>query len=294
MADGNGGEIFSEMITILECLPSENNNAVAATRRYAALLFLFTISVSCADASTDFSGKATQALPPLAEPSQKIPLGEKLVYDVSWMGVPVGFGELEVKEKTELNGRAVYHVVATAGTNHFLSKLYPVRDEVHSWVDAQTLQSLQFEKKVNEGFYRAEERVRYDAAKKKGFYESLKNGSKKEFDVSVPVHDVISAFYWVRRQALVPGGSVKTTVNNGEKDYGLEVSVLRREAKELRDGGVLDTLLIEPRTRLKGMLDKRGRVWIHLKNDAARTPVWITFKTPFGPVVGVLKQDQAG
>ncbi len=101
----------------------------------------------------------------------------------------------------------------------------------------------------------------------------------------------ISAFFWVRRQAFIAGRSVRTTVNNGEKDYGLEVDLLRRETRELRGQGVLDTLLVEPRSRYQGILDKRGRVWVHLKNDAARTPLIVTFRTPFGPIVGVLKPD---
>lgn len=259
-------------------------------RAFALSLALLAFCFS-AQAGNNFAGKKSAQLNELAEPSQEVRVGEKLVYEVSWMGVPVGFGELEVRERTVLEGRAAYHVVAVAGTNDFLSKIYPVRDEMHSWMDAETLQSLRFEKKASEGFYHADERVTYDAGKKKGYYESLKNGEKKEFDISVPVHDVISAFFWVRRQTLVPGRSVKITVNNGEKDYALEVEVLRREAKELRGQGVIDTLLIEPKTRLRGVLDKRGRVWIHLKNNSARVPAMITFKTPFGPVVGVLKDD---
>ena len=241
-------------------------------------------------AASDFSGKK-EWVSALTEPLKQIPTGERLVYDVSWMGVPVGFGKLEVRGKERIAGREAYPVVATAQTNKFLSRIYPVHDEVHSWIDAETLQSLQFGKKISEGHYLAEEIVRYDASSGKGVQESAKNGSRKEFDISVPVHDVISAFYWARRQELSPGKSVRTTVNNGGKDYELEVAVLRRETKELRGRGVADVLLVEPKTRLEGILDRRGRVWVHLKNDRSRTPLLITFKTPFGPVVGILKED---
>jgi hypothetical protein len=258
-------------------------------RTFTLSLALLAFCLS-AQADNNFAGKKAAQLRALAEPSQEIRVGEKLVYEVSWMGVPVGIGELEVREKRVLDGRAAFHVVAAAGTNEFLSKIYPVRDEMHSWIDAETLQSLRFVKKASEGFYRADERVVYDAGKKKGYYESLRSGEKKEFDIAVPVHDVISAFFWARRQTLTPGKSMKTTVNNGEKDYTLEIDVLRREAKELRGQGVVDTILIEPKTRLEGVLDKRGRVWVHLENNPARVPIVITFKTLFGPIVGVLKR----
>ena len=247
------------------------------------------LSPALSYASNDFSSKKT-ALSPLCPPGQTISPGEHLQYDVFWMGVPVGLGELWVKEKTMRNGRWCYHVMAVAETNDFLSKIYPVRDEVHSWIDAQDLQSLQFEKKVSEGRYKAHERVLYDSDRKQGHYVSIKNGSKKDFSVAVPVQDILSAFYWARRQTLIPGKSVRTTVNSDEKDWDLEIHVLSRQNKFVRGLGDFDTLLIEPKTLLKGVLEKRGRVWINLENSPARTPIFITFKTPFGPIVGVLKR----
>jgi hypothetical protein len=198
-----------------------------------------------------------------------------------------------VKERTVIQGRPALHIVAVARTNDFLSRIYPVRDEVHSWVDAQTFESLQFEKKVSEGRYRADERILYDTKARKGFYESFKNGSKKEFTINPPVHDIVSAFYWMRRQPLETGRSFKTKVNSEEKDWDLEVQVLRREKRDLRGLGSVDTVVVEPRTRLRGVLEKRGRVFIHLQNDPARTPVRITFNTPYGVIVGALKKQRS-
>jgi hypothetical protein len=60
--------------------------------------------------------------------------------------------------------------------------------------------------------------------------------------------------------------------------------------RRFKDG---DTLVIEPKTKLKAVLEKRGRVWIHLQNDSSKTPILITFKTPFGPIVGVLKNKNS-
>ncbi len=252
-------------------------------------------SIACpAQAANNFSSdivKKTKETAIVAA-SQEFPAGEKLAYEVSWIGVPVGIGTLEVKGIEEVGGRKAYHVVAVAETNEFLSKIYPVRDEMHSWIDTETLQSLKFQKTASEGFYRANEVTRFDAAAKKGYYESLKSGEKKEFSMHVPVHDVISAFFWTRRQELVPGKTVKTIVNNGEKDYDLEIETVRHEMKEMRKEADLDLLLIEPKTRLKGVLERRGRVWIHLENTPVRIPILITFKTPFGPIVGVLKRPR--
>lgn len=228
---------------------------------------------------------------PLETPEPTIFVGEKIVFQVIWMGVPVGIGELEVKEKTRIGGRETFHIVATARANDFLSKIYPVHDEMHSYIDTQTLYPLKFRKKLQEGRYRADEETAFDAVNKKGHYESLKNGSKKDFEISGNVQDILSAFYWFRRQNIAVGQNVKTVVSSEEKDWELEVDVLRRETKAFRRQGSIDTIVIEPKTRLKGALYDRGQMWVNFSADKHRVPVWITLKTPFGSILGVLDRS---
>lgn len=238
-------------------------------------------------ASVNFAG-AKKAPIVLEKPQGTLTLGERLFFDVSWMGVHIGYGEIHVREKVLVNGRQAYHVVAVARTNEVLSKLYPVRDEAHSWIDAETLHSLKFRKILSEGRYRADEEVEFFPEKKKGHYRSHKNGTEKDFDIPGDVHDIISAFYWFRRQDAPPGRAVKTVVNSEEKNWDLEVLPLRLEAKAIRGMGSVDTLCVEPKTRLKGILYDRGRVWVYFTADSARRPVWFQFKTPYGAVNGVI------
>ncbi len=259
-----------------------------------AVTAFFLVSVLPAAAATPNFSKAAASKPSVWEkPLGTLPESEHLVYEVFWMGVPVGFGELEVR-KEELEGREVFHVIATARTNDVLSTLYPVHDEAHSYIDAKTLYPVEFRKKLSEGRYRADERTRFDPERRKGTYESVLNGSKKEFEISGQVHDILSAFYWFRRQDIRPGQSVKTTVSSEEKDWELRVEALRIERKELRGGEVTDTLVVEPKTQLKGMLYQRGRAWVWFGPDGRRTPLLIRFATPFGPVTGALRKSAEG
>ncbi len=222
---------------------------------------------------------------PLAHPK----VGERLVFKVSWMGIPVGFGSLEVKERTTTHGRAAYHVVALAGTNEFLSKIYPVHDEIHSIFDAEDFRSFEFSKTLKEGRYRADEKIVFDHAAKKGHYESFLNKGKKTVEITTGSKDLVSAFYWFRSQAVNVGDSLKTSVSSQEKEWHTEFWVLKTETKILRSQGAFQTLVVEPKTQLKGILYDRGQAWIHFTADQKRIPVWITLKTPFGPVVGVLE-----
>jgi hypothetical protein len=254
-------------------------------------VFLMFLASAAPAAQSNFSKTSSEPSTPLAAPLKTYTPGEKLVFDVYWMGLHVGFGTIEVKEVVELNGRKAFHVVAVAETNETLSKIYPVRDEIHSWIDAENFHSLQFRKVLREGRYRADEQITFDYEKKKGLYESFLNHEKKEVDIPVPVHDIVSAFYWFRLQSVEPGKSVRTIANSEEKNQEIEIQVLRRERKELRGRGVIDSLLVEPRTRIQGVLYSRGRSWIHFTADERRIPFSILLKTPYGPVIGVLRRE---
>ncbi len=244
-------------------------------------------------ATNNFSMKKEKvAAVEIQKPLTNFTVGERLRFDVSWMGAHVGFGEIHILEKVELRGRAAYHVVAVAETNEFLSKIYPVRDELHSWIDVQTFHSLKFRKILSEGRYRADEETEFFPEAKKAVYFSHKNKTRKEFAIPGNVHDVVSAFYWFRLQEARVGQGVHAQVSSEEKTWDLDVQVLSAQIKEIRSLGSLATFCVEPKTKLKGVFYSRGRVWVYFTADSRRTPVWIQFKTPFGPVNGVLSKTR--
>ncbi len=224
-------------------------------------------------------------------PNQNLTLGERLVYKITWLKIPVGYGEVWVKEKTTLRGREVFHIVGKVDTNKVLSKIFPMHDEIHSWIDAKTFESLKFEKQIDELWIDTHESMTFDAAKKIGIFESFKNGEKKEFSVSVPVQDVLSAFYWSRRQKLIAGTSVKTTVCADQKDWALTLNTIGQEIITYQ-GKQTVTLRIEPESVVEG-IPKRGRASLNLTNDSSRKPLMIIYKAPFGSVIGILKKTDS-
>jgi hypothetical protein len=257
-------------------------------KTFAWFLVAVCLTAGAEAATNNFSSKSRK-LNPIAAPEKAPVVGESLVFDVFWMGIHVGTGTLEVKEIVELRGRKAYHVVSVARTNEFLTKLYPIVDEMHSYIDVETMHSLEFRKNVREGKYRADEHIVFDYEKKKGFYESYTNGGTKAVDIEPPVHDFVSAIYWFRLQPIEVGKSVHTRANSEEKNYNIEFRVLERQEKEIKGLGTIDTVKVDPKTELKGILYDRGRAWVYFSTDSRRTPVWIQLKTPFGPVAGVLR-----
>ncbi len=224
-----------------------------------------------------------------ADPDMKV--GEHLDYKITWLGIPVGSGELLVKEKTTLNGREVFHVVGRIETNKVLSKIFPIHDEAHSWIDAATFESVQFEKKIDELIINTHEKWVFDAAQKKGHFVSFKSGEKKEFDITVPVHDVLSAFFWARRQPLEVDQTYKIVLTADQRDWELQAKVAKKEKIKIDDQKI-ETLKVYPDTVSEGV-ERRGKAWFNVTTDPSHRPVRIIYKAPIGRITGTLqKADQ--
>ena len=71
-----------------------------------------------------------------------------------------------------IEGRPAYHTEAQGHSNDVLSTFYPIHDELESYIDAETLQPLQFEKRQREGGYRADEIVTFDYDRLTATYRS--------------------------------------------------------------------------------------------------------------------------
>ncbi len=228
---------------------------------------------------------------PIAPPRMELPVGERLSFHGRWFGIPVGKGWIEVKERIVLNGRAAYHIQAEGDSTELLSTFYPIHDVIHSYLDVDSLQPLQFEKYQREGHYRAEEIVTFDYGRLTASYRSLLNGTTKDVPIPPDVQDIVSAFYWLRRQPVVPGQPLVLNIYSDEKVYRTEVLPLKTLMLELLRRGTFPCLLVEPKASFKGLLVRRGRMWVYVSLDARRVPLFVRVTTPWGPMMAVLDRE---
>ena len=218
--------------------------------------------------------------------------GEHLRYKVVWMGIPIGTGDVRIETAKDHPG--AWLVTAEARSNEFLSTFCRVSDVMTSLVSQEDFTAIRAEKSIQEGRYKAHERLDFDTSKNVAYYESFTNGSKKEIPLEGKTLDILGAFYWFRLQKLVPGEGVITRVTADEKNWEMKVKVLRTERLEIRKRGVFDTFVAEPVAKFKGVFVKRGRAWVHFTADSRRIPLRIRMNTPFGPVIGVLEEPPEG
>ena len=215
---------------------------------------------------------------------------EQLSYDVSWGIMAVGQSTLGVREVVRFNGVPAYHVVSEAKSNAFCDTFYKVRDLNESWMDARTITSLGYSKKLREGHFFRDEWVLYD--KPASRFLSKKTDRDGTFTwsagtIPVQVQDILSSLYYVRSHQLEPGTEVVVDVNT-KRTWPLVIRDLRRETVKTA-AGTFHCLVVEPALREEGIFIQKGRkLQIWLTDDARKVPVLMRVEVFFGHVTASL------
>ena len=275
------------------CRTIPGNSRAARLRRRAILIVGAWLAgagwMSPAEAAEE-AVEADHAVP-IANPTPGIHVGERLSFQGRWFGLPVGSGWIEVKELTTLQGRSVYRIDAEGSSNDLLSTFYPIHDSLRSYLDATTLQPVQFEKDQREGRYRANEIVTFDHTRHVATYLSRLNHSTKEIPIPEDVHDLVSAFYWLRTQLVEVGRPLVVDLYTDEKVYRTVFKPLKSMMLELLRRGTFPCVAVEPLASFKGILVERGRVVAYVTADERRIPLLVKIWTPWGLMTGTIDRE---
>lgn len=245
------------------------------------------------------AGRLSAETPPVAPTATRSPditrssptVGERLGFHGYWFGLPVGHGWLRVSALTDWAGHPAYLIEAEGRSNDILSTFYPIYDTVSSYLDANTLQPLRFEKHQREGRYHADEIVTFDYARGVALYRSLLNESEKTIPLTPDVQDLVSVLYWLRAQPLKPPQRLALNLYTDEKIYQTELDVAAPQPLELLKRGTFSCFVVEPKkASFKGLLVKRGRLWAYVTADAYRIPLLIKTTTPWGLMSAVIDE----
>ena len=217
---------------------------------------------------------------------------EKLTLQVSWGLMSVGEATLAVDKIVTFNGRPAYHLVSEASSNAFCDTFYHVRDINESWLDARTLTSLGYSKKLREGQFFRDEWVLYD--RDAGTFVSRRTNRDGTFSVrtgTIParVQDILSSVYYVRSQDLKDASVVVVDVNTPD-NWPLAIKVMKREEVKT-PAGTFPSVLVEPAMRREGLFVQKGkRLRLWLSDDAAKRPLLMKVEVFFGHVTAVLRE----
>ena len=222
------------------------------------------------------------------DPALKSPFPdrERLSYVISWMGLNVGRGVLEITPNVPFENRKVLRVVSTARSNRFLSFFYKVRDRVESLIDSSDLYSYQIIFDQKRSTRKRYKKISFDHDNHIAtlFYKE----NTTEYSIPPMVHDSLSSLYFLRMVPdLTVGSSVFIDVHASKKNWKLEIQIISREVLKTVLGKI-PTIKVKAIVRFEGVLWDKGDLNIWLTDDERRIPVKMKGKIALGSITATL------
>jgi hypothetical protein len=234
---------------------------------YFSILLFFELFVTC---SNSFSQQTT---------NRAFTVGEKLVFSIGWEFINAGTAELTVEGMETVRNKPCYHITAITNSNTFFSTLYKVRDRLETFIDAETLYPLRYIKHQHEGGYKRNFEVDFNQKESKATIADADSG-KTEINVPSALHDIISAFYFVRAQPLTIGQHFElNTFDNGKVKVSA-VKVIKKEKISVAAGD-FDCILVQTPI---GPFNNKTDLNIWLTDDNRKMPVLVKSKIIIGSI----------
>jgi hypothetical protein len=217
--------------------------------------------------------------------------GEKLVYDVKYMGVSSGTAIFSVLDSIKMNGQEVYPLLSTAQSGDFSSVFYAVNDRVESYLDVHGLYSHAIKVQQHEGKKKRNKQIKFNQVEHKAI--QTENAEQQIFDIPSNVNDSLSSLYIARITPLTVGASVFIDVHDGGKNYRLEVAVIKKEPI-VTPIGIFDTVKVQATPHHAGTSSNKGNLTLWMTDDDKRIPVLMKSKIKFGSVTTTLISRRDG
>lgn len=246
----------------------------SSSRRMRTLSFYFLLLILT----------GSYAAVPIVDATAPLPFraGESLVFEVSWMRIPVGTATMRVEPMPDHAIPNALRLISTARTNHFLDAFHKVDDHAESIFDPHTRLSQSFRIRQHEGRYRSHHNMVFDQSNRRVTFQK-RNQPPQEIAIPTAVQDPLSVLYWVRTLSLAVGKTVVVPICNRGKTWFTKIRVLKRERLKLPIGEV-NTIKIQPLLQAAGIFRHKGDMFIWLSDDAYRVPVQLKSNIKIGAI----------
>ncbi len=232
-------------------------------------------------------GPDTDVTPPLRyQPNEAFGFGERLTYEVGYLSITAGTAIFDIaKEPEYIRGRPCYKVSFVTMSSKSLEFIYKVHDTYRTYIDVDGIFPWKFEQHLRERNYSKDYSAEFDQLANKAMT------TEGTFDIPAFVHDMVSAFYYVRTLDLSKAkrGDVIRLKNFVDgKSHDLGVYVLGRERVEVT-AGVFDCIQIEPKIVSGSPFGFKGRLRVWLSDDDRKIPIKVSTEIPIGSIYSELK-----
>jgi hypothetical protein len=227
-------------------------------------------------------------------------VGEKLTYEVTYLGIPAGTFTLEALPYKAVGDRKVYHIMAKAWNSAVFGLMYKLDDYIETYIDFDGFFSHRFHLHQDETKQVRDSLELYDSEKKQSYWwnrwdrkERGYSENKDFFPMESFPQDTLSSLYYLRTVPLPQGGTVNFPVMSEGKPLTAYITVVGREELDTA-AGVLKTVKVKPEAATRGVLERKGDSYMWLTDDDRRFLVKIEAKVKIGYVVAELKKIELG
>ena len=216
--------------------------------------------------------------------------GETLRYAVKWGLMPAGSAELTVRPDRSAAG--LWRVIGTASSVGYVSNIYRVDDRYEASFHNPTFCSQGIHKVIHEGDRSRDVKLEFDSRQRVGRLETRDTDGRlppKVERLSIPacVHDILSALYYARAQALVVGKSFDFPLNDGAKTIQIRVEVQAEEEVQT-EIGKFQAIRVEPDVFSGYLFSGPGRLQLWFSKDSQHIPLLFRAQVEAGTITATL------
>lgn len=221
---------------------------------------------------------------------QPFAAAETLTYEVDWSVFTAGKIVARLAG-TDQDGPS--EIITSARSQGVASLLYKVQDEYHSFFNPQTLCSRRISKKVSEGSRHREMEIAFNSEQGVAVVDerdlNAPNAPPRHLEHAIPpcAEDMVTAFYFMRRQPLHVGQEIRLAVNDGGETQAVVVEVQAEDQLQTALGS-RRAIRVEP--KIFGSLYKRkGRLLVWFSDDEQHLPLRLRLTVSVGTITANLK-----
>ena len=202
-------------------------------------------------------------------------VGERLTYGVKVGRFGRGSAVAEIRNTETIRGRQVYHsVFQVTGSLVF----FKVQDYYESWFDPNSLVSLRYHQKIDQGPYNRNRT--YEIFPERGVYRDPQGNEVPS--VERPLDD--GAFLYFLRTIPLEVGKTYSWNRYFKPDRNpVTVTVVRRERIWV-PAGEFDAIVLRPKIKAKGIFAESANAEVWIADDDTRMMLQMKTKLPFGAV----------
>lgn len=212
-----------------------------------------------------------------AQSHQAFQGGEWFKFRVHYGVFNASFATMEVKETT-FNNKPVFHIVGQGKSTGLLHLFFKVDDNYESYVDKEKIIPYRFIRQIDEGGHTRDEVTDFDHESKTAFYFNRKHNVKDTYPIKENVHDMLSAFYYMRNHLDTNGLRVGDMMNMhmfiDKESKGFQLKFLGREVINTKLGKIA-TLKFRPYVLAGRVFKEKESLTIWVSDDDNRMPVKI-------------------